>query len=114
MDTRITAEKRERERQVVALMIGIYCHRNHKTRQLCPVCQALADYADARVTHCPHMATKTFCSNCKTHCYKPDMREQIRAVMRFAGPRMIFHHPVMAIQHVIEIKKEQRRMNHEH
>lgn len=34
------------------------------------------------------------------------MREKIREVMRFSGPRMIFYHLVMAIRHVIESKKE--------
>ena len=38
------------------------------------------------------------------------MREKIRAVMRFSGPRMIFHHPLMAICHVIETKKEKKRL----
>lgn len=32
------------------------------------------------------METKTFCSNCKVHCYKPEMREKIRDVMRFPAP----------------------------
>ncbi len=40
---------------------------------------------------------KTFCANCKVHCYKPQMREQIRQVMRFSGPRMLLYHPVLAI-----------------
>jgi hypothetical protein len=56
------------------------------------------------------MESKTFCSNCKVHCYKPEMREKIREVMRFSGPRMIFHHPITAIRHVMESKKEQRNM----
>ena len=61
-----------------------------------------------RVDHCPHMETKTFCSACKTHCYKPQMREAIRQVMRWSGPRMIFHHPVLAIRHLIETKKQKK------
>ncbi len=56
------------------------------------------------------METKTFCANCRVHCYKPAMREKIRAVMRFSGPRMIFHHPVAAIWHVIETKREKKRL----
>ena len=44
------------------------------------------------------------------HCYKPDMREKIREIMRFSGPRMIFHHPMTAITHVIETKKEKKRL----
>ena len=66
------------------------------------------NYAAARVDHCPHMETKTFCSACKTHCYKPQMREAIRQVMRWSGPRMIFHHPVLAIRHLIETKKQSK------
>lgn len=56
------------------------------------------------------METKTFCSNCKVHCYKPDMREKIREVMRFSGPRMLFYHPIMAIRHVMESRKEKRKL----
>ena len=91
-------------------MIAIYCCGSHKSKrgQLCHECQELLDYADARVEHCPHMESKTFCSNCNTHCYKPEMREKIRQVMRYSGPRMIFHHPVLAVKHLIESKKEKR------
>lgn len=41
------------------------------------------------------------------------MREKIRQVMRFSGPRMIFHHPVAAVRHVIETKKEKKRLEME-
>lgn len=103
--------KRQREKQTVALMIRIYCRKNHGVRNgLCPQCQQLHDYAALRSDKCPFMETKTFCSNCRVHCYKPEMREKIREVMRFSGPRMIFYHPVMAIRHVIESKKEAKRL----
>ena len=55
------------------------------------------------------METKTFCSNCRVHCYRSEMREEIRKVMRFSGPRMFFYHPA-AIRHVIEEQKEWRRL----
>ena len=103
--------KREREKRTVSLMIRIYCKKKHgPTKGLCPECEALDAYARMRSDKCPFMETKTFCSNCKVHCYKADMREKIRAVMRFSGPRMIFSHPIMAIRHVIESKKEKRRL----
>lgn len=104
-----TESKREREKRVVSLMISIYCRKNHGTkRELCPECQELKEYAILRSDKCPFMESKTFCSNCKVHCYKPEMREKIRVVMRYAGPRMIFHHPVMAVRHVIESKREKQ------
>ena len=103
--------KREREKRTVSLMIRIYCKKKHGTRKgLCPECEALDAYARMRSDKCPFMETKTFCSNCKVHCYKADMREKIRAVMRFSGSRMIFSHPIMAIRHVIESQKEKRRL----
>jgi hypothetical protein len=39
------------------------------------------------------------------------MREKIKEVMRFSGPRMIFCHPIMAIRHLIESKREKQNMN---
>lgn len=108
------SQKREREKKVVSLMIKLYCKKRHHTKgMLCDECRALDEYARLRSEKCPFMETKTFCSNCKVHCYKPDMREKIREVMRFSGPRMILYHPVMAISHVIESKKEKKRLERE-
>ena len=102
--------KREREKETVSLMIRLYCRKKHGGKELCPACAELDAYARLRSDKCPVMETKTFCSNCKVHCYKKDMREKIREVMRFSGPRMIFHHPIMAVRHVVESKKEKKRM----
>lgn len=101
--------KREREKQVVQLMIRLYCKKLHGTQKgLCPECRELAGYAVMRSDRCPFMETKAFCSNCRVHCYKPEMREKIRKVMRFSGPRMLLHHPVMAVRHVMESWREER------
>ena len=105
-----TQTKREREKQLVSQMIALYCQKNHGGKELCPDCAALDAYARQRSEKCPFMETKTFCSNCKVHCYKKEMREQIRKVMVFSGPRMIFSHPILAVRHVIETKKEKRRL----
>ncbi|MDO4842342.1 MAG: nitrous oxide-stimulated promoter family protein [Phoenicibacter congonensis] len=103
--------KREEEKETLELMVRLYCNKNHGTKDvLCDDCSDLLDYALTRVDKCPFMETKTFCSNCKVHCYKPSMREKIRQVMRFSGPRMLFHHPVMAMRHVIETKKEKKKL----
>lgn len=106
--------KRQREKRTVAFMIRLYCRKQHGAKtELCPACAELLQYAALRSDKCPHMETKTFCSNCKVHCYKPEMRERIRAVMRFSGPRMLLYHPVMAIRHMIESRKEKRTMGDE-
>ncbi|MBQ9066024.1 MAG: nitrous oxide-stimulated promoter family protein [Clostridia bacterium] len=97
-------KKRENEKQTVTEMIRIYCHGNHHEREdrkgLCPSCQELADYAVLRTEKCPRMAVKTFCSKCPIHCYRKDMEERITEVMRYAGPRILFHHPVLAMYHL--------------
>ena len=101
--------KREKEKEIVSQMIALYCRKNHRIKNsLCLDCANLVSYAKLRIDKCPFMETKTFCSNCKVHCYKPEMREKIRVVMRFSGPRMLFYHPVMALRHVIATKKEKR------
>ncbi len=106
--------KREREKRIVSEMIALYCRRKHGTKgRICEDCAALDAYARMRSDKCPFMETKTFCSNCKVHCYKPEMREKIREVMRFSGPRMLTVHPMLAIKHVIESKREKRRMENE-
>ena len=108
---RMTAEeKRKAEMATVKKMLEIYCRAHHGNNlSLCEECEALFDYARARVERCPHMETKTFCSACQTHCYAPKMREKIREAMRYSGPRMLLHAPVMALRHMFIEWREKRR-----
>ena len=104
------ASKRLREKEMVAQMIALYCKKRHGRKNgLCPECQALLDYAQSRSDMCPFMETKTFCSNCPVHCYKQEMREKIREVMRFSGPRMLFYHPLLAVWHVVCSVREKKK-----
>lgn len=48
-------------------------------------------YATARLDRCKFGDGKTKCHKCHVHCYRPDMREKIRVVMRFSGPRMMLY-----------------------
>jgi len=102
--------KREKEKQVVSEMIRLYCRKHHSKSGLCNDCRELMEYACRQSDRCPFMENKTFCSNCKVHCYRADMREKIRIVMRYSGPRMIFYHPIMAIKHVIYSQIEKRKI----
>jgi superfamily II helicase len=83
----------------VTTMIEIYCKGNHGQEELCDECFELAEYADLRVKNCKFGDEKPVCAKCTVHCYKPEMREKIREVMRYSGPRMI-KHPVMLLKHV--------------
>ena len=99
-------KKREKEKQMVSYMIALYCKKNHHTKELCSECEELVNYAKARSQRCPFMAEKTFCAHCKVHCYRPEMREKIRKVMRFSGPRMIIYAPKTALWHMLCTIKE--------
>jgi len=93
------------ERETVRAMIRIYCRGIHQSDSLCEECSQLWDYADERLNKCPFGIDKPTCQNCTVHCYKPEMRQRIKEVMRYAGPRMIWHHPVLAIRHLIRERK---------
>jgi hypothetical protein len=98
------ADKRlARELRTIAAMIGCYCESHHNARgDLCPECQGLLDYAALRLERCRFGAEKPVCAKCPVHCYQPARREQVRAVMRYAGPRMLWRHPVLSLRHWLD------------
>jgi disulfide oxidoreductase YuzD len=106
MSENVLSKSIQNEMKTVRSMIGIYCDDVHGAQQLCADCQALTDYAMHRLAHCRFGADKPTCAKCTVHCYKPDMREKIRVVMRRAGPKMMFRHPWLTLLHFV---KEHRR-----
>lgn len=94
----------KREQYTIEKMIGIYCRAHHQSAkdQPCPDCRQLLAYALLRLRRCPFQEGKTTCGNCAVHCYHREKRQQIRAVMRFAGPRMVWRHPLLALGHLFD------------
>lgn len=89
------------EKKTVAAMVRIYCAEHHPdARGVCTECGTLLAYSHARLDGCPYGADKPTCKACPIHCYKPAQRESMRTVMRFAGPRMLWRHPWLAIVHL--------------
>ena len=106
--------KQRKELEVVELMIRLYCRKKHQCKDgLCTECNELLEYVKLRRSKCPWGDKKPFCSNCKIHCYKPEMRERIKNVMRFSGSRMILYHPVIAVKHLIETKRQKNKLKKE-
>ena len=92
-----------REKRTIRAMIRIYCGAHHgPSGAVCRECTELLDYALGRLDRCPFGAGKTACVDCEVHCYKPAMRDRVRLVMRYAGPRMLWKHPLLAVLHVID------------
>jgi predicted amidophosphoribosyltransferase len=98
----------DRESRTVEAMIAIYCWGHHGTRQhLCTECNELLPYARERLDRCPFQEGKTTCAQCPVHCYRPAMRDRIRAVMRYAGPRMLARHPILTLFHFIDGRRSE-------
>ena len=102
----------KRESKTIRAMIDIYCRGQHKSEvENSPECKELLDYALDRLGKCPFQEKKTTCTKCSVHCYKPAMREKVRTVMRYAGPRMLYRHPVLATLHLIDGLKKNPTQN---
>ena len=91
----------EEEKRTVEKMIRLYCRKREGNRELCLSCAQLLEYAHARLSRCKFGNDKSTCQKCPVHCYKPQMREKMKEVMRWSGPRMILYHPVDAVKHII-------------
>lgn len=100
-----------REKMTVAHMIIIYCQGVHPKAEkhysieeslLCGDCYALHEYSQKRLTYCRFGEEKTTCADCPVHCYAPQEKEDIKQVMRYAGPRMLWRHPWLAFRHVLD------------
>ena len=95
----------KREHDTLVCMTRIYCsdhHPGHPGADLCPDCAKLMAYAERRLARCPYGQDKPTCAKCPVHCYKPAPREQARQVMRYAGPRMTWRHPLRSLVHLFD------------
>lgn len=109
-------ERRARELKTINAMLRMYCRAHAHPRAagqgagLCASCSELQEYASRRLERCVFGDAKPTCTNCLVHCYSADMREQVRVVMRWAGPRMLFRHPILGILHIIDGKRPSPRL----
>ena len=96
--------RRVREFNTIVVMLRMYCRAHHdpKAAPLCADCMELHDYARRRLERCVFGDAKPTCANCVVHCYKAVTRERVRQVMRWAGPRMIWRRPVLAVRHILD------------
>jgi len=96
--------RRARELAIIEAMIRMYCrgHAHPGRGPLCADCAELFDYATRRLERCVFGDAKPTCTNCTVHCYSADMREQVRVVMKWAGPRMAWRHPILSFFHLLD------------
>jgi hypothetical protein len=101
-----TSRRLRREYLTIKSMLQISCTDRHGEKQgangLCSECAGLLAYAGQRLTNCPYGENKPTCAKCPVHCYGRVPREQVREVMRYAGPRMLSRHPWQALLHLLD------------
>jgi hypothetical protein len=96
----------ETEFKTVKAMMEIFCKQQHGSKALCDSCKALLTYAEIKLDRCPYGESKPTCNKCPIHCYKPEQKQQMKAVMRYAGPRMLLPHPILSIRHLIHERRD--------
>ena len=94
------------EKKILTAMIRVYCKRVHGRKQLCADCARLGEYALKRLNYCVYGDEKPACRLCPVHCYSPAMREEIKKVMRNAGPGMMLRHPILSAKYFIKEKQK--------
>jgi hypothetical protein len=99
-------KRMKREKKTIGYMAEIYCRGQHETKgELCTECLQVRDYAFMRLDKCPFQEKKSTCGKCLIHCYKPDMKLQVRKVMRYSGPRLLLSHPSLALHHALDSRR---------
>ena len=106
----MSTEKKRLARELLTMsrMVGIYCSAHHAGSRdaPCEACQEFLNYAGLRLQKCPYGEDKPTCANCPVHCYKQARKDQAREIMRYAGPRMLLRHPLLAIAHKVDGLRE--------
>jgi len=97
------SKRMAREWKTMEAMITIHCRDRHRSKAaLCAQCQGLLDYASLRLERCRFGVEKPTCAQCPVHCYQRARRQQVKDVMRYAGPRMAWRHPVISLRHWLD------------
>lgn len=95
----------QREKLTIHRMIALYA-------KSCPDAvsdpehyRSLNAYANKRLDKCVFGEAKPACKQCPVHCYQPAKREEMKQVMRWAGPRMLWRHPLLTVHHLIDDRR---------
>lgn len=89
----------QREIRTVGQMIKLYA-KSHPVPDGNDHYTVLFRYAINRLNKCYFGEEKPACKQCPIHCYQPTKREMMKLIMLWSGPRMLLHHPVLALKHL--------------
>lgn len=99
-----SSRKSVEDRLTMEAIGKIYCRGHHKDRQrdsvlLCPECRSVIEETLKRTEACPNGHVGN-CQDCDIKCQRGEAQENIRHIMRYAAPRMVFRHPVMTVKYL--------------
>ncbi|WP_199883751.1 nitrous oxide-stimulated promoter family protein [Anaerosinus massiliensis] len=98
------------EQIAIQKMLRIYCKNKHGQKEgLCEACTALLAEVNKRLPNCRFGDKKPACGSCRINCYRGDKFKEITQIMRYAGPRMLLYHPILTIQHLIDVRFRNKR-----
>jgi len=105
---RRSAHRLRKDLKLLATFVRVYCRDSHAEAPMAPVelkgydvegivgrplllcasCRKLLAHAFVKRSTCPY-DPKPSCKKCTTHCYGPAYRQQMRAVMKHSGRRLV-------------------------
>ena len=92
-----------REQDSISKMIAIYCNKQHNSsHKLCEECKNISEYASKCISLCQYGANKPVCGKCPSNCFRGDMYGKMVKIMRFAGPHMLYKHPILTARHILD------------
>jgi len=89
------------EKKIFEKMVLIYCKKKHKYDSACMDCREIIKYGHNKINNCIHGKEKPFCSKCTVHCYEKNIKEKVKDIMIFSGPRIFFYHPIVSLKHFL-------------
>lgn len=101
----MSGKRISREKMTIKKMIDLYQAKCPQASAEPEHYDALFAYAQKRLDKCVFGEEKPACKQCPVHCYQPAKREEMKQIMRWAGPRMLWRHPILTVRHLIDDKR---------
>lgn len=101
-----------REKRMLDAMVLIYCKANNCYGSApCVKCTKLGVYAKSRLEHCRFQEKKPVCGRYDLTCYDLQNKDYAEEVFTYAGPRMMFEHPLLGIKHFQDAFRNNVQLN---
>lgn len=93
------------EERIVNIMIDIHSKNFPLAKE---DNEELKNYAKKKLYKCKFGKKKTTCQNCQVHCYEKKYKARMKEVMLYSSKKILFQHPLLALQHLRKVLKEKR------